>query len=319
MKSVDFGRCALGTCVAAAMLAACGGSQPPIGAPEAMPQNRAHGASGSPGDLIYAATYSFGVYMFAYPSGTYVGSLQVNAASSKGMCTDTSGNVYLLGYSGGNAYISKYAHGASKPKSKIGVLYDYDPHSCAVDPTTGNLAVYVEYIGAQDVIAIYPNASGLPTFYTIPDTEGAAQYCTYDDSGNLFADVYLGRRSATYGIAELPAGGSTFTILTLNKNRPLGPLQWVSSYLAAAHAGKIYHLAVSGSSVRLIGITKAQGKQLPTWIQDYDVLVGAYGKHSEELALWNYPQGGKPITIIPQLNKHFSDLNSVLVSVAPSL
>jgi hypothetical protein len=33
MKSLDFGRCALGICAAAAMLAGCGGSQPPIGAP----------------------------------------------------------------------------------------------------------------------------------------------------------------------------------------------------------------------------------------------------------------------------------------------
>ncbi|MGP8100872.1 MAG: peptidase S8 [Candidatus Cybelea sp.] len=33
MKSLDFGRYALSSCVAAAMLAGCGGSQPPIGAP----------------------------------------------------------------------------------------------------------------------------------------------------------------------------------------------------------------------------------------------------------------------------------------------
>ncbi|MGA7201590.1 MAG: hypothetical protein WBX26_07160 [Candidatus Cybelea sp.] len=41
MKSLDFGRYALTSCVAAAMLAACGGSQPPIGAPGAMPQTLA--------------------------------------------------------------------------------------------------------------------------------------------------------------------------------------------------------------------------------------------------------------------------------------
>jgi hypothetical protein len=33
MKSLDFSRYALSSCVAAAMLAGCGGSQPPIGAP----------------------------------------------------------------------------------------------------------------------------------------------------------------------------------------------------------------------------------------------------------------------------------------------
>jgi hypothetical protein len=40
MKSADFGSCA-GICVAAALLARCGGSQPPIGAPGAMPQTSA--------------------------------------------------------------------------------------------------------------------------------------------------------------------------------------------------------------------------------------------------------------------------------------
>src|SRR5580704_13642474 len=44
MKSLDFGRCALTSCAAVAMLAGCGGSQPPIGAPAAISApNKAHG------------------------------------------------------------------------------------------------------------------------------------------------------------------------------------------------------------------------------------------------------------------------------------
>jgi hypothetical protein len=45
----DFSRSAFGICAAAAMLAGCGGSQPPIGAPGAMPQssaNATHAAHG---------------------------------------------------------------------------------------------------------------------------------------------------------------------------------------------------------------------------------------------------------------------------------
>jgi hypothetical protein len=38
MKSLDFSHCALSICAAAVMLAGRGGSQPPIGAPGAMPQ-----------------------------------------------------------------------------------------------------------------------------------------------------------------------------------------------------------------------------------------------------------------------------------------
>lgn len=36
-----FGRYAVSGCVAVAMLAGCGGSQPPVGAPDAMPQTSA--------------------------------------------------------------------------------------------------------------------------------------------------------------------------------------------------------------------------------------------------------------------------------------
>jgi hypothetical protein len=40
-KSLGIGRYALSSWVAAAMLAGCGGSRPPIGAPGTMPQSRA--------------------------------------------------------------------------------------------------------------------------------------------------------------------------------------------------------------------------------------------------------------------------------------
>ncbi|MGB6950474.1 MAG: hypothetical protein WBE15_00835 [Candidatus Cybelea sp.] len=49
MKSLDFGRYALGSCVAVAILTACGGSQAPIGAPGAMPQSRAIATHGDRG------------------------------------------------------------------------------------------------------------------------------------------------------------------------------------------------------------------------------------------------------------------------------
>ena len=41
MRSLDFRRYVLSGCATAAMLAGCGGSRPPIGAPGAMPQTAA--------------------------------------------------------------------------------------------------------------------------------------------------------------------------------------------------------------------------------------------------------------------------------------
>jgi len=62
MRSTDLGRYALSSCVAAAMLAACGGSQPPIGAPGAMPQSRAivtHASRGGSWMLPEAKDWGF--------------------------------------------------------------------------------------------------------------------------------------------------------------------------------------------------------------------------------------------------------------------
>src|SRR5579871_4823024 len=44
MRSLDFGRYALSSCVAAAMLVGCGGSQPPIGAPTVIPSDTPSGS-----------------------------------------------------------------------------------------------------------------------------------------------------------------------------------------------------------------------------------------------------------------------------------
>jgi|HubBroStandDraft_4_1064222.scaffolds.fasta_scaffold00010_61 hypothetical protein len=50
MKSLGFGRYALTGCVAAAMLAGCGESQPPIGAPGTMAQSHFMERAGAPGE-----------------------------------------------------------------------------------------------------------------------------------------------------------------------------------------------------------------------------------------------------------------------------
>ena len=84
MKSLDFSRYALISCVAAAMLAACGGSQPPIGAPGAMPQASAIRSARRAWQVVDAAggkvrrpavrfTDSPAIYVFSYPKAKLVG------------------------------------------------------------------------------------------------------------------------------------------------------------------------------------------------------------------------------------------------------
>lgn len=99
MRSLDFCRCALGVCVAAAMLAGCSASQPPIGAPDLMSQNVTRLTRPDAGK--YRILYSFyGNYGVGGPNGGPPLSAPV---------LDSSGNLY--GPAGGGIGNSIYCSG----------------------------------------------------------------------------------------------------------------------------------------------------------------------------------------------------------------
>src|SRR5581483_1540828 len=101
------------------------------------------------GTLLFVATGD-NVYLLSYPSGKLVSSLEIPGYN---ICSDNDGNVFVptTGYQ-----IAEYSHYGEL----IQKLQDGDvPLGCAVDPTTGNLAVTNEGSGAGEV-AIYSNAKG---------------------------------------------------------------------------------------------------------------------------------------------------------------
>src|SRR5580704_9380706 len=137
MKLAEFGGYALSIC-AAALLAGCGGSQPPIGALGAMPSRPATISGGSSSALLYISSPSNGnVYFLTYPKGKLVGTL-TGFQEPFGLCSDTAGNVFIPDSEAGD--VVEYAHGGTSP---IVTLNDvgYLPADCSVDPLTGNLAV----------------------------------------------------------------------------------------------------------------------------------------------------------------------------------
>src|SRR5580693_2694276 len=104
VKSLDFRRYALSSCVAAAMLVGCGGSQPPIGAPGAMPQTSASATRADRGkswmlpeakseDLLYVTNYSY-ISVYSYPQDKLVGILN-GFRSSVGECVDSKGDIVI--------------------------------------------------------------------------------------------------------------------------------------------------------------------------------------------------------------------------------
>lgn len=181
---------------AAALLAACSGSQPPIGAPGEMPQTQtsavaAHAERGgswmlteaSSEDLLYASRYSAGVAVYSYPSGRKVGELN-GMMNLRGLCSDADGNVYVTSESGD---VYEFAHGGTSPiKTFAGAGSAY---GCAVDSLTGDLAVTNYSSGGRSGygdVAVFQSGSKTVTTYSLKDI-AEFLFCTYDEQGNLYA------------------------------------------------------------------------------------------------------------------------------------
>ena len=324
MKSLDFSRYALCSCVAAAMLTGCGGSQPPIGAPGAMPQSSAlathaqrRGSWMSPEasgeDLIYAVgDCDAQTCVLSYPAGKLVGTL---SSIGNGICSDSKGNVFIAE---GSA-VTEYAHGGTAPIATLNVPGN-EAHSCAVDPLTNNLAVFLASSSAN--VAVFLDESGTPILYLSPVAPFAGGY---DASGDLFLNGYA---NSGYGLAELASGSSQFAELTIDQSVGTpGQVQWDGTYITYEdrEKAKISQLAVSGSSATIVGTInlKAHGPVEASWIFGNRVIVPHPGRglrnHANQISLFNYPAGGVPLKIIKHirgLKKLDLNFQGVTISVA---
>jgi len=328
--------------VAAALLAACGGSQPPIGAPNAMPQTATIAThaerdgswmlpEAKSEDLVYASNLrDNNVLVFSYPGLAQVGTLSGLASEPGGLCSDGRGDVFIVtqgdGHSIYQSFVYEFAHGGSSP---IEIVTDPGfAYGCAIDATTGNLAVanLLAPSSNQGDLAVFSGAQGNPQTYSDPNFSGFA-FCSYDNAGNLYAD---GGGPGTL-IAELPRGANALTDIDLTQKINPYSIQWVRSQLVVAAfppsaqgEESIYPVNVLGStgnvgSPSLLwskGNRRVIGGQF--WVQGQNIVgLGFNSGHNELLEYWRYPNGGKPLKMI---HVHPSPIYlGVTVSVAPSL
>jgi len=300
----------LGVYAAVALLAGCGGGSQ-LGANQIQPnapQTRANlalidpgaGTHAAPGrswmapeakksDLAYISNfYNSTVLAFTYPGGKYVGSIS-GVADAQGLCAAKTGNWWAVA-SGGDEVL-EYAHGGTTPISSVSVTAG-EPADCALDLTTGNLAVTI--LGAGDVV-VFTGGSGSGT--TIADDLVSSYFDGYDHKGDLFVDGIT--PSDTYGVVELAKGSSTFVPITLSHTLEFpGDIQWHGTYLAVGdqETSDIYHFAIHGTKGKEIGVTHLTGGGGGFWIQKPDVIAVDAG--SETAAIWKYPAGGSPIRIL---------------------
>ncbi|MGC2651675.1 MAG: hypothetical protein WA304_12820 [Candidatus Cybelea sp.] len=249
-----------------AAFAGCGGPQTPVtpapqqNAPVA--RDSGHGRSwmlpeAKSEDLIYVSNV-YTITVYSYPKGKLVGTLD-NFYKPYGECVDTKGNVWITDSSFGRIY--EYAHGGTKP---IQTLKDpeYVPYGCAVDPTTGDLAVanYSDASARQGDLAVYHKAKGTPKSYI--GYEFYYYYdCGYDAKGNLYLDG-LNDYGENFEFGERAKGGGEIKdILLPNGVRAPGGIEWDGQYVAVGdNAGEaIYQYTFSSGKATLEGSTTLTG------------------------------------------------------------
>src|SRR5580692_1955930 len=159
MKSLDFGRCALTCCAPVAMLAGCGGSQPPIGAAGAMPQSSALAAHTTPrwsalkpgapslgykttAPLLYATNtgnFNVTVYWARGKVPTPLATISEGLDAPFGACIDGQGTLYVTNEPPSGGSVSEYPLGKTTP-SRILTDGMNEPAYCTID-ANGNLWV----------------------------------------------------------------------------------------------------------------------------------------------------------------------------------
>lgn len=114
--------------------------------------------------LLYVSTPDGEVSVWSYPYYKELGTV-TGFQAPEGLCVDAAGDVFVTETEGQD--VREYAHGSLTPKA---TLKDpgYTPVSCAVDPTTGNLAVANSgpFTGSgPGNVAFYEGAAGNPSAY----------------------------------------------------------------------------------------------------------------------------------------------------------
>lgn len=286
---------ALACLFAAAFLAGCGGY--PIVAPPGTP-SIAMPAAAQHGDLLYVSDYETNdVYAYSYPEGKRVGVLAgilKDFVYPTGLCTDDGGDLFIP--DSANASVLEYAHGGSRPVAQLVDANEY-PYSCAIDPTTGNLAVVnLESFHAGGSVSIYAHASGRPAKYSYPYIF-KWYFAAYDDQGNLFVDASYDAPSAPFVFLELPKGRKSFRNVTLDQAfRMPGAIAWDGRHLAVADSKSsvISRFSIRRSVGKRVGSLKlSDARRLGEFsIVDGNVVGASF--HGGDVDLWKYPRGGAP-------------------------
>ncbi|MGA8795658.1 MAG: hypothetical protein WB526_01155 [Candidatus Cybelea sp.] len=199
MKSLDFSRYALSSCVAVAILAGCGGSQQPISAPGFLQNiSQSHEIVESSavmptykvsGPLLYVANWGPNEPVTIYEANANnpkpIATISKDIDFARGTCIDGDGTLYVANEpDSGTGWVSEYAFGQTKPLRVITKGIDF-PGYCAID-ALGNLWVTNAF---GDDVTEYLKGSTKP-YATITKGLTYPIGIAIDHAGNLYVSNY---------------------------------------------------------------------------------------------------------------------------------
>ena len=260
-------------------------------------------------DLLYVSDPPL-VRIYGYPKTKLVGTIKPTPFVL-GMCTNpTNGDVFFVELK----TIAEYAHGGTMPIRTLNYP-DENPESCAVDPSSGNLAVTNSYPPA---LYVYTNASGIPKMYGAPPSVGQAIDCVYDDRGNLFVTGFGDSKGFVFG--ELSRIGDVFTVslgATATIPSATAGVQWDGTDVVLSDGAEyLYRFKILRHKGRLAGKAMLENAANVSniWLEGDQLIVpnsAPYGKG--DVAFYAYPAGGRPVKTMTG----FARPTGAVVSVAP--
>jgi len=317
----------LSSSVAAALLAACGGSQPPIGGAGATPQTSAIAAhadrSGSwmlpqanqrspdrdatRSALLYVSDPgAHKVFMYSYPQLQLQGTI-TGISTPKGLCVDpVTQNVWVVtSYTQGQ--IIEFNHGGSHPIRDLNLGGGANICGCAVSPKTGDLAVTSQNLGSDPgALYVFKKAQGKPKYYGAPGpTMYWPYFVGYDPSGNAFVDGY--GEQYTIQVAELEPGARKLHIVTppgLNGNFP-GGVQYDGTKLAIGNEKAVIYQIADGEVTGKTSL-EAACRVWQFFIDGARIIAPNACKHRGRVSIYDYPAGGVALKALTGLKSPFA-------------
>ncbi len=254
-------------------------------------------------ELLYVSDLgTFDVDVYRFPSLARAGKL-TGFDEPQGECTDAEGNVWIA-----NTRVSQmlaFAHGGTSPIATLNDPLGY-PSGCAVDPTSGDLAVTNLYgfSGAGSVL-VYKHARGTPTSYANPN-QFYYYFGGYDRKGDLYVSGSTSKKA--FLLSVLPHGRSSMSTVAIAGGKIYfpGTVAWIGSTLVLGDqrcndraSSCFYELSVSGMSARITGTTSLKGAcdVAQAYVGasrlaggDYDYCKDGRGCTD----VWPFPAGGSP-------------------------